>query len=401
MGGAPAGSAPRGRVDLIGSTFELTPGEFVEGVNGRGGAAGAPGPVATIQFPCTVKALDPARPPVFRSVTATRDVVQVEAQWLPPLPGEVRLQDLVIRDNRADDDTGEAGLRLKDRLPGRSFTIERCTFIRCQNAIAGGGLGQRLSVHDCRIEDCGSGTQAHSLYVQPEWLEFAGNLVLHTPGWRGARAHMLKSRALVSRILGNCFLLPDSQASFMIDLSNGGDVEIGGNLLHYGVTSDNSSATLIAYAPEGAGGDMRRDGQFVFAPGRRFRLVARNNTLLSDYPGLTTFFMVDSHHARRFDGSEVDSYPAPLQIADNLLFAREPRRLLLRRDRAVPGMARDLGGEFPDNTWLESSRRPHTAGRDRARPNTDGTYVARRFTGNTAIGTGSAPYQFTSRGAAV
>jgi len=69
-GTAAPGSAPRGRTDLIGSTFDITPGMFSEGHQSRFGA-----PVAMIEFPCTVRAADLRQRPVFRSVTGQRDII--------------------------------------------------------------------------------------------------------------------------------------------------------------------------------------------------------------------------------------------------------------------------------------------------------------------------------------
>lgn len=388
------GSVAGGRRDLLGASFELTPGMFIEGRNGMSRAAG-PAPVATIAFPCTMKALDPARPPVFVSVTGERDVIQVESRGIESIDGEVVLQDLVIRDNRSHYDTGEAGVRLKDRWPGRSVRIERCEFVRCQNAVAGGALGQRLTIADCRIVDCGFGGQAHGVYVGTEWLEFHGNLVLLTPGNRLARAHLLKCRSLHARVTGNRFEMPDATGSFLVDMPNGGALELGGNLLHYGVSSDNRAASLVVYAAEGAQGDWGGGGgrPFVFAPGRRFSLVVRNNTLWSDFAGRTTFIAIDERRGPRAEGGEADAWPDPLVVKDNLVAAAGRSRLLVRRSR--------LGfGEDDLSSWFRANS-PATSREREARPvpNSAGAYAARRFTGHTRLGTGSEAHEFRSRGA--
>jgi len=49
----------------------------------------------------------------------------VQASLLPPIVGEVVLQDLVISDNRAWYDRGEAGVRIKVEFAGRSMRVER------------------------------------------------------------------------------------------------------------------------------------------------------------------------------------------------------------------------------------------------------------------------------------
>lgn len=390
MGDAPAGSAPRGRVDLIGSTFELSPGMLSD-------SAERPAPVAVLQFPCTIRALDANDRPVLRSASGRRDIVQVQALALPPIDGEVVLQDLVIRDNRAWYDSGEAGVRIKDRFGGRSVRIERCEFVRCQNAVAGGDPGQTLRIIDCRIVDCGVGGQAHAVYVQPQRLEFFGNLVLQSPGNRLARAHLLKSRAMVSRILGNRFVLNDCPGSYLIDIPNGGEAEIGGNLLHYGSASDNSSATLVAYSAEGARGDLA-SAPPRFAAGRRFSLVARNNTLRSDFPGDSRGFVIDRHIGLRSEGGQAATDPDPLLIADNTVDHAGALALVIRRDRGGAASEQDRSADFGDNSIAQ-----RTAGDAAAPPapraNSAGPYAARRFTGSSALGTGSVAHTFRSRGA--
>ena len=386
QGNAPAGSPPRGRSDLIGQTFSLTPGMFTELADGHGAAAS---PVAAIQFPCTVRALDPLRRPVLRSVTGERDVLQIEATLLPPIAGEVVIEDLVLRDNRHWRDTGEAGVRLKDQFAGRSVRIERCEFVRCQNAVAGGTRGQTLRIIDCRIVDCGLGARAHGLYVGPQWLEFTGNHVLQSAGNRLARAHLLKSRALVSRIFGNRFELSDSPGSYLIDLPNGGDVEIGGNLLQYGRLSDNQAATLIAYAAEGPL-ESPGAGPLVFAADRRFRLVVRNNTVNSTFPGATRLLVLDVQTGRWPDGRPASSWPEPLQLDDNRISATGPLTLALRRGHG--GLGQQALPELAARNGL-------AAGATAALANLAGGYAGRRFTGHTALGTGSQPCVFTQQGA--
>lgn len=398
LGTASAGSAPNGRTDLIGQTFTVTPGMFSEGYQTRLGA-----PVATIEFPCVVRAADPIRRPVFRSVTGRRDIVQIEARQLPPINGEVVLQDLVIRDNRAWYDSGEAGIRIKDKFAGRSVRIERCEIVRCQNAVAGGTLGQTLRIVDCRVVDCGFADRAHAFYLAPEWLEFFGNLVTFSPGNRLARAHLLKSRALNARILGNRFVMGDCPASYLIDLSNGGDVEIGGNLLHYGPVSDNSVATLVSFAAEGANADFG-PAPYTLSPGRRFKLSARNNSLLSEFPGSTQFFVIHDLAAARAEGGRTSTFPTELVIEDNVLWSRGVHSFAIRSNRNTsPPTEQALAALYARNMRLRRSNPVAADGMQQmgrvTESNSAGTYVARRFTGDTDLGTGSQAHAFVARGA--
>jgi hypothetical protein len=393
IGNAAPGTAPSGRIDLIGQTFELTPGTFSED------PAGPPRPVATVEFPCTLRALDPRRRPVLRSTSGQRDVLQVEARSLPPLAGDVRLIDLVIRDNRVWYDSGEAGVRIKDRFAGRSVSIERCEFVRCQNAVAGGSPGQTLRITDCRIVDCGTGTQAHGIYVQPGRLEFIGNLVMHSPGARLARAHLLKSRALESLIVGNRFLMGDCPGSYLIDLPNGGRAEIGGNWLEFGPASDNSFATFIAYGAEGAGSDH---GGRLYAPGRRFALVVRNNTLVSHFPGPTHFVALHHHLQPHADGDSVSNMPQPFVIADNVAWRRGPGAWVLLRDRTRgTSRADDVSGLHAGRNALldEAPVWARPSAKHATQPNRLGGYRSRQFTGDTVLGSGSREHLYEHAGA--
>lgn len=392
-GDAAPGSAPRGRTDLIGSTFEITSGMF------SGGNEAA----ATIQFPCTIRATDPNRRPVFRNTSGERDIVLIQAIHLAPIDGEVVLQDLVIRDNRGWYNTGEAGVRIKDRFAGRSVRIERCEFVRCQNAVSGAAMGQTLRIYDCRVVDCGYDERAHSFYVQPQWLEFFGNVVMYSPGNRLARAHQLKTRALNAKILGNKFLMNDCAASYLIDISNGGDYEIGGNVFQYGPASDNRGATLVAFAPEGSGADYGAR-PYVFSPGRQFRLTARNNTMISDFAASNSFFVIDNRRGIRAEGGTATTFPDPLVIDDNVYQSAGPRLLVTRRERVDGAMGDiDLSGNYPNNSLVGASDfasdDPHRFAPRVPVPNTAGRYTARRFTATTYLGTGSAAHTFTTRGA--
>ncbi|MBA2350957.1 MAG: hypothetical protein H0V78_03950 [Burkholderiales bacterium] len=392
-GDAAPGSAPSGRTDLIGKTFEITPGMF----------SGSTRAAATIQFPCTIKALDPNNRPVFRNTSGERDIIQVHAIDVAPIDGEVVLQDLVIRDNRGWYNTGEAGVRIKDRFAGRSVRVERCEFARCQNAVSGGAKGQTLRIYDCRVVDCGYDDQAHSFYVSPEWLEFFGNVVSYSPGNRLARAHQLKTRALNAKIFGNKFLMNDCAASYLIDISNGGDYEIGGNVFQYGPASDNRNATLVAFAPEGSGADYGPP-PYVFSPGRRFRLTARNNTMISDFAAISGFFVIDNRLGPRAEGGTAATFPDPLVLEDNVYQSVGPRSLVIKRDRAAGATDdADLSSSYSNNSLLVKAEfagdEPHRFTPKSPIPNTAGRYATRRFTGATYLGTGSAAHVFATRGA--
>lgn len=189
--------------------------------------------------------------------------------------------------------------------------------------------------------------------------------------------------------------MPDATGSFLVDMPNGGALELGGNWLHFGVASDNRSASLVVYGAEGAQADWGGDGgrPFVFAPGRRFSLVMRNNTLWSDFAGLTTFVAIDSRRGIRAEGGEASTWPDPLVVQDNVFSAAGRSQLVLRRGR-LGLVDEDLSASFKANTRAASR-----AVAPPPRPNIGGPYAARRFSGHTRLGTGSVAHEFRSPGA--
>ena len=106
--------------------------------------------------------------------------------------------------------------------------------------------------------------------------------------------------------------------------------------------------------------------------------------MVSDFPAFSGFFVIHK-------------VPDPLVIEDNVVRSAGPRSLVMRRERPESGAAvqRDSSLEFPNNSLLEAGDFAVKA----PVANTAGPYAARRFTGTTYLGTGSAPYEFITRGA--
>ena len=102
-------------------------------------------------------------------------------------------------------------------------------------------------MEDSRFERNGFGGQAHGVYIGPsvETFIFRNNHVLATTG----EGHGVKSRAQRTIIENNVIAGLDGRDSRAIDVPNGGEVVIRGNVLQKGPNSAN--AQMIGLALEG------------------------------------------------------------------------------------------------------------------------------------------------------
>ena len=111
---------------------------------------------------------------------------------------------------------------------------------------SGPGAGVLL-VEGSLLERNGFGGQAHGVYIGPtiETFIFRNNRVLATTG----AGHGVKSRAQSTILENNLIAGFDGNDSRAIDMPNGGDVVIRGNVLEKGPNSAN--AQMIGLALEG------------------------------------------------------------------------------------------------------------------------------------------------------
>ncbi len=121
-----------------------------------------------------------------------------------------------------------------------------------------------------------------------ENIEFRGARVVHGNGAgirfeRGYRGHLIKSRARRNDIRDNHIVDgPDGEASYEIDLPNGGIAHITGNTI--GQSAKTQNPVLISY---GAEGNVWPENE----------LILRNNTLINEYRPAGWFLRV---HANNF-----------------------------------------------------------------------------------------------------
>lgn len=176
----------------------------------------------------------------------------------------VTLENLEFSGARNNDASG-AGVRLDS---GR-LTVRRCAFFDNEIGLATGNDAKAELV----IEDSQFGRtppEVGGLYHQLYAGRIAKVSISGSRFHRGFEGHLIKSRARVNRIAYNLIYDGDGGgASYEIDLPNGGDAVVLGNIIGQGRATQNP--VVVAYGAEGRVWD-------------RNRLLLSHNTLISDYP---------------------------------------------------------------------------------------------------------------------
>jgi len=176
--------------------------------------------------------------------------------------GDFRIENIEFRGARVPTGNG-AGIRFESG----KLSIHDCTFIDNQMGILTGNVSTaELVIGNSRFAD--APRQMHSL---PHLL-YVGRIAKVTiTGSRfekGYRGHLVKSRARQSILRDNHIVDgPDGEASYEIDLPNGGITHIVGNTV--GQSAKTQNPVLISY---GAEGNVWPDNA----------LVLEGNTLISD-----------------------------------------------------------------------------------------------------------------------
>jgi hypothetical protein len=202
--------------------------------------------------------------------------------------GNIRIENIEFRGARVPSGNG-AGIRFERG----KLTVHDCSFIDNQNGIlAGNDHESELVIDSSRFAD--APRQAHSL---PHLLYVGRIARVAITGSRfenGYRGHLIKLRARQSVIRDNRIVDgPNGEASYEIDLPNGGIARIIGNAI--GQSAHTQNPVLISY---GAEGNTWPENE----------LTLKNNTLTNDYLPAGWFLRV-----------HIDNFPTPpqVQIEDN------------------------------------------------------------------------------------
>ena len=160
--------------------------------------------------------------------------------------GDVLIRNIGFRGCRVADGNG-AGIRFeKGRL-----RLQNCSFVDNENGVLSGNDGEaELDIDNCEFRQAAPPPSplTHLLYVgRIARLRVSGSRFL-----QGREGSMLKSRARESLIVGNRLDDGlDGEASYQIDLPNGGAAHVEANLLVQSPLAQNS--TLLSYGAEGKG----------------------------------------------------------------------------------------------------------------------------------------------------
>jgi hypothetical protein len=178
--------------------------------------------------------------------------------------GDIQIENIEFRGTRVRDSNG-AGVRFeKGRL-----LIKACRFIDNENGVLTSNFADaELNIVDSEFAQVPRevGTLPHLLYVG----RIAKFSITGSRFHQGFEGHLIKSRARQSHIAYN--LIVDGEgggASYEIDLPNGGDATVVGNII--GQSRDTQNPVVVSFGAEGR----------VWP---KNRLLMSHNTLLSDAP---------------------------------------------------------------------------------------------------------------------
>jgi hypothetical protein len=194
----------------------------------------------------------------YAHLAADGQSAQGKAIWV--IAGDrARVQNIEFSGARVPDENG-AGIRAE----GTDLTVVHCWFHHNQDGILTGADPQSdIRILRSRFTHLLTGSgYTHNIYVGT-----VRSFLLRGSEVTGASVgHEVKSRALRTTITANRIVDLDADASYSIDLPNGGDAVISGNVIEQGPRSPNT--TLVSYGAEG-----------LVNPTTRLWLV--NNTLLN------------------------------------------------------------------------------------------------------------------------
>lgn len=180
--------------------------------------------------------------------------------------GTVRIENIAFRGARVPDGNG-AGIRFQQG----QLQLQRCSFVDNQmGLLTGNDAGSSLEISDCEFADAplNPGSLPHLLYVGR-----IGRFSLRRSVLRhGREGHLVKSRARETVLIGNRLDDGrDGEASYEVDLPNGGIALLEGNTVVQSPLTQNTA--MVSYGAEGAPWDQNR-------------LTLRHNTLVNHHrPG--------------------------------------------------------------------------------------------------------------------
>jgi hypothetical protein len=190
---------------------------------------------------------------------------------------------VVAGDNTVVENIEFSGAKVPDRngagirLDSGNLTVRNCVFHHNETGILGGFYGKVLIEHS-EFYDNGYGDgQSHNIYLNAGVAEFT---LRYSASRRAIAGHLVKSRAAKNFILYNRLTQETGTGSYEIDLSNGGQAYVIGNIVQQGDTTQNRG--MLTFGLEG----LRTN-----APNE---LYVVNNTFVSTRAAGATFLQIAS-----------------------------------------------------------------------------------------------------------
>ncbi|SFF94891.1 hypothetical protein [Neptunomonas qingdaonensis] len=130
------------------------------------------------------------------------------------------------------------------RLEGKNLILKHVYFHNSQQGLLTGSNPGSVIIKDSRFELLGKNGQAHGIYIGGGELSIDKSLFVAAK----SEGHEIKSRAAITRITDSIIASLSSIDSRLIDISDGGILEISDSILQQGPTSANGD--MIGYALE-------------------------------------------------------------------------------------------------------------------------------------------------------
>jgi Right handed beta helix region len=238
---------------------------------------------------------------------------------------DVTVENITFSGARVPDQNG-AGIRAE----GRNLTVRNSRFYDNENGILGGTVaGSTILIEGSVFERNGkcAANCAHGVYVNGiERLKVVGSI------FRDQRVgHHVKSGALAVEVIGSTIEDgPEGTASYLIDVTSGGEVVIADNQMQKGPKSENWG-TAIHIAGEAA------------ADGAPYRISS--NRFRSDNPHEVAFVRNRTVVAAVLEGNRLEGNVVPL-VGPGTADSGKPGAEAVARDRPDEG-ERAAGGEEP------------------------------------------------------
>jgi Right handed beta helix region len=238
---------------------------------------------------------------------------------------DVTVENITFSGARVPDQNG-AGIRAE----GRNLTVRNSRFFDNENGILGGTVaGSTILIEGSVFERNGkcAADCAHGLYVNGiERLKVVGST------FRDQRVgHHVKSGALALEVIGSTIEDgPEGTASYLIDVTSGGEVMIADNQMQKGPKSENWGTAIHI------GGEAAADGASYRISNNRFR---------SDHPHEVAFVRNRTVVPAVLEGNRLEGNVVPL-VGPGTVDAGKPGAAAVARDRPDAG-ERAAGGEEP------------------------------------------------------